>query len=73
MRYFFYQYDSCIHECYNSSHSNCDEQGGETALMGAAHNGHHECLSILVANGADVNMASKVPMEMMSFVLYFKG
>ena len=55
-----YQDDCPIHACDNSSHRNCDEQGGETALMAAAHNGHHECISILVANGADVNMASKV-------------
>ncbi len=37
-----------------------DEQVGETALMSADNNGHHECVSILVANGADVNIASKV-------------
>ena len=33
-----------------------DEQySQETALMMAAKRGHHECVSILVANGADVN------------------
>ena len=26
-----------------------------TALMAAAAKGHHECVSILIANGADVN------------------
>ena len=37
-----------------------DEQDGETALIKAAASGHHECVSILVANGADVNMATTV-------------
>ena len=54
--------------CIPTSLYNCDEQGGETALMAAAENGHHACISILVANGADVNMASKVPMEMICIV-----
>ena len=31
-----------------------------TALILAAFNGHHECVSILVANGADVDMAFEV-------------
>ena len=30
-------------------------QRGLTALMMAAEGGHHECVSILAANGADVN------------------
>ena len=37
-----------------------DEQGGMTALMMAASNGHHRCASTLIANGADVNFATKV-------------
>ena len=37
-----------------------DEQDGNTALMMAARNGLDESVSILVANGADVNMATKV-------------
>ena len=37
-----------------------NEQNGDTALMLAASEGHHECVSILVANGADVNMATEV-------------
>ena len=28
------------------------EQAGETALVKAAGNGHHECVSTLIANGA---------------------
>ena len=35
-------------------------QGEVTALMMAAQGGYHKCVSILVTNGADVNMASKV-------------
>jgi ankyrin repeat protein len=38
----------------------CNEQGGMTALMMAARNGHHGCISMLIANGADVNVAMKV-------------
>ena len=34
------------------------QQGGETALMYAAKAGRQECVSILVANGADVNVAT---------------
>ena len=37
-----------------------DEQFGFTALMLAASYGHHEIVSILIANGADVNMATEV-------------
>ncbi len=37
-----------------------DEQDGNTALMMATRNGLDESVSILVANGADVNMATKV-------------
>ena len=39
-----------------SSGCRCDEQAGETALMQAAGNGHHECVSTLIAKGADVNI-----------------
>ena len=38
----------------------CDVQYGQTALMFAVGWKHIECVSILVANGADVNMAMKV-------------
>ena len=37
-----------------------DAQSEATALMMAAEKGHLECVSTLVANGADVNMASEV-------------
>ncbi len=43
MRPFYNQYCLCIH------------QNGLTALILAAQEGHHECLSILLAHGADVN------------------
>ena len=36
------------------------DQDGNTALMIAAQGGHHECLSILLAHGADVNKAGRV-------------
>ncbi len=36
------------------------EQDGNTALMIATRKGHDKCVSILVANGADLNMATKV-------------
>ncbi len=39
------------------------EQDGETALMLAAKKGFHECVSILSANGADVNVATMVTIE----------
>ena len=42
----------------------CDEQDGWTPLMMAAASGHHECVSILVASGADVNAISKVRVEL---------
>ena len=38
----------------------CIDQLGSTALMMAAHQGHHECLSILLAHGAEVNKAAAV-------------
>ena len=40
----------------------CDEQYG-TALMYACDEGHHECVSILAANGADVNAVGEVGAE----------
>ena len=50
--------------CYDSTRcgSICYwvEQHGQTALIWAAMHGHHECVSILVANGADVNVAGMV-------------
>ena len=33
-----------------------DEQEGDTALILAAWRGHHECVSTLIANGAEVNI-----------------
>ncbi len=41
-----------------SPFSHCDNQDGETALMMAAVEGRFECVSVLLANGADVNFAS---------------
>ena len=44
-----------------------NEQDGSTALMTAASNGHQECISVLIANGAEVNMANEVnSMELIS-------
>ncbi len=47
---------------YNMARWNCSfhEQDGETALMIATGMRHDECDSILIANGADVNMAMEV-------------
>ena len=36
------------------------EQFGVAALWIAAEKGHHRCVSVLVANGADVNVANEV-------------
>ena len=36
------------------------DQGGHTSLMIAAANGHHECLSILLAHDAAVDKANTV-------------
>ena len=36
------------------------DQGSRTALKSAAGRGHHECLLILLAHGAEVNKAVKV-------------
>ena len=38
----------------------CNVQSGDTALMMFANRGHDECVAILVANGADVNVTSEV-------------
>ena len=38
--------------------------------MGAAENGHHECISILVANGANVNAGSKVRYYIVECTMY---
>lgn len=38
----------------------CANQLGETALTLAASNGHHKCVSILVAHVADVDMDLEV-------------
>ncbi len=35
-------------------------QDGDTALIAAAIEGHHKCVSILIAKGADVNLANQV-------------
>ena len=44
---------------FNCLYYFCDEQYG-TALIFASEAGHHECVSILVANGADVNAVGEV-------------
>jgi hypothetical protein len=36
------------------------DQGSRTALMSAAGGGHHECLLILLAHGAEVDKVDKV-------------
>ena len=41
---------SCLFDCRYG------EQAKQTALMQAAWNGHHECVSALIAKGADVNI-----------------
>ncbi len=35
-------------------------KGGDTALMAAAKNGHEECVSMLIAAGANVHAVTKV-------------
>ncbi len=46
-----YLYDTC-------------EQVGDTALMMAAQGGQHQCVSILVASSADVNIVNNVSCTM---------
>ncbi len=41
----------------------CFNQDGSTALMIAAERGHHECLPILLAHGAEVEKARAVSAE----------
>ena len=45
---------------YSTFRCNCIDQAGCTALMIVAQKGRHECLSVLLAHGADVNMAGEV-------------
>ena len=52
MQQFYNQYCLCIGLCI--------DQNGLTALILAAHKGCHECLSILLAHGAEVNKAAAV-------------
>ena len=42
-----------VHVAYH--HYRCFKKDGYTALMIAAAEGHHECLLILLTNGADVD------------------
>ena len=49
-------FSACITNCSLYG----DEQGEATALIMAAEKGCHECVSILVTNGADVDRASEV-------------
>ena len=46
-----------LHWCC-SYHYACFDQRGSTALMIAASFGHEECLSVLIAHGADANKAT---------------
>jgi hypothetical protein len=42
-----------------------------TALMMTAENGHHECVSILVANGADVDAVMEVVFWIIEMIAIF--
>ena len=44
----------CNHNCL------CIDQDGSTALTLGAHEGHHECLPILLAHSAEVDRADDV-------------
>ena len=50
------------HKCFDY-HASCIDQGDSTALMLAAENGHHECLSILLAHGAFVDLPNNVSVK----------
>ena len=52
---------------------NDGEQRGRTALILAAKKGLHECVSILVSNGADVNAACRVRMVLRLTCLAFQS
>ncbi len=44
----------------------CVDQDGCTALIMAAHMGHQDCLSILLANGAEVDKLTEVSAMILS-------
>jgi ankyrin repeat protein len=46
------------------------DQDGSTALMYAAQEGHHECLSTLLAHGAEVNKAGAVSVRGVCSIAY---
>jgi hypothetical protein len=48
----------------------CQLKDGITALMMAAREGHHECLSILLAHGAEVNKAAAVSVRGVCSITY---
>ena len=56
--YLLWKYVCALICCTSLCHH--DRQEGETVLMAAAAEGHADFVSIIVANGAGVNMASKV-------------
>ena len=58
MQLFYKQYCPCI------------VQNGLTALMIAALKGHHECLSILLAHGAEVDKARGVSVRGVCSIVY---
>jgi hypothetical protein len=46
------------------------DQNGEVALILAAREGHHECISILLAHGAEVNKAEEVSVRGVCSIAY---
>ena len=48
----------------------CIDQNGLTALIIAAQKGHHECLSILLAHGAEVNKAEALSIRGVCSIAY---
>ena len=48
----------------------CGEKKRESALMIAASRGLQKCVSILVANSADVNKTNRVRNRFLRFLLY---
>ena len=48
----------------------CQLQDGDTALMIAAQEGNHECLSVLLAHGAEVDEAKTVSVRGVCCIAY---
>jgi hypothetical protein len=48
----------------------CQLKDGITALMGAAQRGRHECLSILLSHGAEVDKATAVSVRGVCSIAY---